>query len=139
MIDLRYNSGGYLHAAIKMINEFLEKGELIVYTEGRSYPREDAIANGKGMFKNVPVCVLINEWSASASEILSGALKDYKKAKKMTSLLMLLLIISSVFVSAILFIFSDSISLWLYKDTSSSLFIKMLAPLAIFIYICYIS
>lgn len=63
------------------------------------------------------------------------AKKDYKKAKKMTSLLMFLLIISSVFVSTILFIFSDSISLWLYKDTSSSLFIKMLAPLAIFIYI----
>ena len=76
MIDLRYNSGGYLHAAIKMINEFLEKGELIVYTEGRSYPREDAIANGKGMFKNIPVCVLINEWSASASEIFAGAIQD---------------------------------------------------------------
>ena len=59
-----------------MINEFLEKGELIVYTEGRSYPREDAIANGKGMFKNVPVCVLINEWSASASEIFAGAIQD---------------------------------------------------------------
>ena len=76
MIDLRYNSGGYLHAAIKMINEFLEKDELIVYTEGRSYAREDAIANGKGMFKNMPVCVLINEWSASASEIFAGAIQD---------------------------------------------------------------
>ena len=76
MIDLRYNSGGYLHAAIKMINEFLEKGELIVYTEGRSYPREDAIANGKGMFKDIPVCVLVNEWSASASEIFAGAIQD---------------------------------------------------------------
>lgn len=76
MIDLRYNSGGYLHAAIKMINEFLERGELIVYTEGRSYPREDAIANGKGMFKDIKVCVLINEWSASASEIFAGAIQD---------------------------------------------------------------
>lgn len=76
MIDLRYNSGGYLHAAIKMINEFLEKDELIVYTEGRSYAREDAIANGKGMFKNIPVCMLINEWSASASEIFAGAIQD---------------------------------------------------------------
>ncbi|MBR3871524.1 MAG: S41 family peptidase [Paludibacteraceae bacterium] len=76
MIDLRYNSGGYLHAAIKMINEFLEKGELIVYTEGRSYPREDAIANGKGMFKDIKVYVLINEWSASASEIFAGAIQD---------------------------------------------------------------
>ena len=76
MIDLRYNSGGYLHSAIKMINEFLDKGELIVYTEGRSYPREDALANGKGMFKDIPVCVLINEWSASASEIFAGAIQD---------------------------------------------------------------
>ena len=76
MIDLRYNSGGYLHAAIKMINEFLEKDQLIVYTEGRSYPREDALANGKGMFKNNRICVLINEWSASASEIFAGAIQD---------------------------------------------------------------
>ena len=76
MIDLRYNSGGYLHAAIKMINEFLENDQLIVYTEGRSYPREDALANGKGMFKNNRICVLINEWSASASEIFAGAIQD---------------------------------------------------------------
>ena len=76
IIDLRYNSGGYLHAAIKMINEFLEKDELIVYTEGRNYPREDAVANGKGMFKNNRICVLINEWSASASEIFAGAIQD---------------------------------------------------------------
>ena len=76
MIDLRYNSGGYLHAAIKMINEFLEKDELIVYTEGRNSPREDALANGKGMFKNNRICVLINEWSASASEIFAGAIQD---------------------------------------------------------------
>lgn len=76
IIDLRYNSGGYLHAAIKMINEFLEKNELIVYTEGRSYPREDALANGNGMFRKNPICVLINEWSASASEIFAGAIQD---------------------------------------------------------------
>ena len=76
IIDLRYNSGGYLHAAIKMINEFLEKDELIVYTEGRNYSREDAVANGKGMFKNNRICVLINEWSASASEIFAGAIQD---------------------------------------------------------------
>lgn len=76
IIDLRYNSGGYLHAAIQMINEFLEKDQLIVYTEGRSYPREDAVANGKGMFKDIPIYVLINEWSASASEIFAGAIQD---------------------------------------------------------------
>lgn len=76
IIDLRFNSGGYLHAAIQMINEFLEKDQLIVYTEGRSYPREDAVANGKGMFKDIPIYVLINEWSASASEIFAGAIQD---------------------------------------------------------------
>lgn len=76
IVDLRNNSGGYLYAAIYMINEFLDKGQLIVYTEGRSYPREDVKADGKGHFKNNDVCVLINEWSASASEIFAGAIQD---------------------------------------------------------------
>ena len=76
IVDLRNNSGGYLYAAIYMINEFLDKGQLIVYTEGRSYPREDVNADGKGHFKNNDVCVLINEWSASASEIFAGAIQD---------------------------------------------------------------
>ncbi|MBO7160511.1 MAG: PDZ domain-containing protein, partial [Paludibacteraceae bacterium] len=57
IVDLRNNSGGYLYAAIYMINEFLDKGQLIVYTEGRSYPREDVRADGKGHFKNNDVCV----------------------------------------------------------------------------------
>ncbi|MBP5170726.1 MAG: S41 family peptidase [Bacteroidales bacterium] len=76
VIDLRTNSGGYLTSAINMINEFLDKGQLIVYTEGERYPRENAQANGRGHFKNAPVCVLINEWSASASEIFAGAIQD---------------------------------------------------------------
>lgn len=76
IIDLRNNSGGYLSAAILMINELLPKGQLIVYTEGRNYKRENAIADGTGRFKNNNVCVLINEWSASASEIFAGAVQD---------------------------------------------------------------
>lgn len=76
IIDLRYNSGGYLHAAIQIINEFLKEDQLIVYTEGRNSPREDAIANGEGLFKNDKICILINEWSASASEIFAGAIQD---------------------------------------------------------------
>ena len=76
IIDLRNNSGGYLSAAILMINELLQKGDLIVYTEGSNYPREDAYADGTGRFKNNEICVLINEWSASASEIFAGAVQD---------------------------------------------------------------
>ncbi|MBQ2025799.1 MAG: S41 family peptidase, partial [Paludibacteraceae bacterium] len=76
IIDLRNNSGGYLSAAIYMINEWLPKGQLIVYTEGRNYRRENAVADGTGRFKNNNVCVLINEWSASASEIFAGAIQD---------------------------------------------------------------
>ncbi len=76
IIDLRNNSGGYLHAAILMVNEFLPAGRLIVYTEGKSSKREDAVADGTGRFKNNDVCILINEWSASASEIFAGAIQD---------------------------------------------------------------
>lgn len=76
IIDLRYNSGGYLNAVINMLNELLERNELIVYTEGRAYPRDNAYADGRGRFKSNKVCVLINEWSASASEIFSGAIQD---------------------------------------------------------------
>ncbi|MCQ2208375.1 MAG: S41 family peptidase [Paludibacteraceae bacterium] len=77
IIDLRENSGGYLNAAINMVNEFLMKDQLIVYTQGRAATdREDFFANGKGHFQNYPVTVLINEWSASASEIFAGAMQD---------------------------------------------------------------
>lgn len=79
IIDLRNNSGGYLSAAILMINELLPQGDLIVYTKGRNYPREDAVADGTGRFKNNQVCVLINEWSASASEIFAGAIQDHDR------------------------------------------------------------
>lgn len=76
IIDLRENSGGYLQSAIFMINEFLKSGEMIVYTEGKAQKREDAIADGSGEFQDAPIVVLIDEWSASASEIFAGAIQD---------------------------------------------------------------
>lgn len=79
IIDLRYNGGGYLSAVIQMVNEFLDKGDLIVYTEGLHANRQNVYADGSGHFKGYPVCVLINEFSASASEIFSGAIQDLDK------------------------------------------------------------
>lgn len=76
IIDLRQNTGGYLNAAIEITNEFLGKGELIVYTEGRAFPREDAYANGSGTSKKDQLIVLMDEGSASASEIFAGAIQD---------------------------------------------------------------
>ena len=76
IIDLRGNGGGYMDAAINMVNEFMQAGQLIVYTEGRSFPREDAVSNGMGSFKEAPIVVLTDEWSASASEIFAGAIQD---------------------------------------------------------------
>lgn len=80
IVDLRGNPGGYMEAAINMINEFLKKGSLIVYTEGKSYPRKDANADGKGSCLNNDLVVLIDEWSASASEIFAGAMQDNDRA-----------------------------------------------------------
>ena len=79
ILDLRGNSGGYLMAALQIANEFLDKGELILYTEGRTVSRNDEYANGYGRLKNVPVAVLIDENSASASEIVSGAIQDWDR------------------------------------------------------------
>ena len=76
IVDLRGNSGGYMDAAINMINEFLPKGRLIVYTEGRNFPRSDFFSNGSGIAQNLPLVVLMDEWSASASEIFAGAIQD---------------------------------------------------------------
>ncbi len=80
IIDLRENSGGYMEQAIKMANEFLERGDMIVYSEGRAYPRYEARSNGLGRFKEVPLVVLIDEFSASASEIFAGAMQDNDRA-----------------------------------------------------------
>lgn len=76
IIDLRGNRGGYMHIAIQMANEFLPANRLIVYTEGRKSPREDYRSDGHGSFTSLPVVVLIDEGSASSSEILAGAIQD---------------------------------------------------------------
>ncbi|HTN69072.1 MAG TPA: S41 family peptidase [Dysgonamonadaceae bacterium] len=76
VIDLRGNEGGYLDAATSMINEFLPKGDLIVYAEGRSFPRSDSYSTGSGTCKTNDVVVLIDELSASSSEIFAGAMQD---------------------------------------------------------------
>lgn len=76
IVDLRGNSGGYLDIAISMVNEFLDKGDMIVYTEGVHSPRQEIHANGSGSCKNTDVTVLIDEFSASASEIFAGAMQD---------------------------------------------------------------
>lgn len=76
IIDLRGNSGGVMEAAIRIANEFLEEDQLIVYTLGRSQPRNEARATGKGVFQDGDLVILIDEWSASASEILAGAIQD---------------------------------------------------------------
>jgi carboxyl-terminal processing protease len=76
ILDLRGNSGGIMEAAINIADQFLKEGQLIVYTKGRASPRSEAKATGKGEFETGNLVVLIDEWSASASEILAGALQD---------------------------------------------------------------
>ena len=76
ILDLRGNSGGIMEAAIQIADQFLKEGQLIVYTKGRNSPRSEAKATGKGEFETGNLVVLIDEWTASASEILAGALQD---------------------------------------------------------------
>lgn len=76
VVDLRGNVGGSLETVVAMVNEFLNKGDLIVYAEGRNFPRTDNYANGSGTCKKDDIVVLIDEMSASASEIFSGAIQD---------------------------------------------------------------
>ncbi|MCQ2342856.1 MAG: S41 family peptidase [Paludibacteraceae bacterium] len=80
IIDLRENSGGFMEQAIRMANEFLHNGDLIVYSEGRAYSKFEANANGIGRFQQVPLVVLIDDFSASASEIFAGAMQDNDRA-----------------------------------------------------------
>ncbi|HPE87439.1 MAG TPA: S41 family peptidase [Bacteroidales bacterium] len=79
ILDLRNNSGGFLDVSIALADEFLQAGKLIVYTEGRRTPRRDAAATTAGRFENGKLIVLINEGSASASEIVSGAVQDWDR------------------------------------------------------------
>lgn len=76
IMDLRGNQGGYMHIAIQMANEFLSKNQLVVYTEGRKSPREEFRSDGRGTFQYLPLVVLVDEISASASEIFAGAIQD---------------------------------------------------------------
>jgi len=76
IIDLRDNTGGYLEAAVQIINEFLPANKLIVYTEGRKSKRQEYRSDGHGSYQKIPLVVLINESSASAAEIFAGAIQD---------------------------------------------------------------
>ena len=76
VIDLRGNTGGYLGSAVQMANEFLSRGQLIVYTEGRRSQRQEYRSDGRGSYQHIPLIVLIDEGSASASEIFAGAIQD---------------------------------------------------------------
>ncbi len=80
IIDLRGNTGGLMEPALNIANEFLPAERLILYTQGKSYPRENVYSNGKGSCQNSPLVVLLDEWSASSSEILAGALQDNDRA-----------------------------------------------------------
>ncbi|MBO7467030.1 MAG: S41 family peptidase [Bacteroidaceae bacterium] len=80
IFDLEDNGGGLLQAAAEIANEFLQEGQLIVYTQGRRVPRQEFSAVGKGKFQNGRLVVLINEYSASASEIVTGAVQDWDRA-----------------------------------------------------------
>ncbi len=80
IMDLRHNGGGYMHTAINVADEFLSNGKLIVYTEGVNSPKYETFATSFGQCENMPLAVLINSGSASASEIVSGALQDNDRA-----------------------------------------------------------
>ncbi len=79
ILDLRGNPGGYLKAAINVSDELLQSKKLIVYTEGLTSPRQDYLSSSKGLFENGKVAILIDEGSASASEIVTGAMQDWDR------------------------------------------------------------
>lgn len=80
VIDLRDNTGGYLQSAVQIANEFLPKNKLILFTQGRKYPREEYRSDGNGSYQHIPLIILTNENSASSSEILAGAMQDHDRA-----------------------------------------------------------
>ncbi|MBS7372459.1 MAG: S41 family peptidase [Muribaculaceae bacterium] len=79
VVDLSDNGGGYMDAAIQMVNEFLDDEQLIVYTEGLNQSRAEAKANGRGEFKDMKLVVIMSQYSASASEIFAGAIQDWDR------------------------------------------------------------
>ena len=79
ILDLQENGGGYLQSAVKIANEFLRKDDLIVYTQGRRAPRNDYHAQGDGLFEEGKVIVLVDSYSASAAEIVTGAIQDHDR------------------------------------------------------------
>ena len=76
ILDLQENGGGYLKAAVDIANEFLQRGDLIVYTEGRKVPRTEYKADGGGVMRDGKVVVLVDSYTASAAEIVTGAIQD---------------------------------------------------------------
>lgn len=79
ILDLESNGGGFMNAAVELADEFLSEGKCIVYTEGLHSPRQEATSTSKGLFEKGKLIVLIDEYSASASEILSGAIQDWDR------------------------------------------------------------
>lgn len=79
ILDLQENGGGYLHAAVQIANEFLQEDDLIVYTNGRQAQRAEYRAKGNGMFKKGKLIVLVDSYTASAAEIVSGAVQDHDR------------------------------------------------------------
>ena len=79
ILDLQGNGGGYLNIAIELADEFLDKNRLIVYTKGSKQPREEANSTARGQFQAGRLVVLVDESSASASEIVSGAIQDWDR------------------------------------------------------------
>ena len=79
ILDFQYNGGGYLDAAVDIANEFLEHKDLVVFTEGLNSPRRNFYARGGGIFRNGRVAVLVDEYTASAAEIVSGAIQDHDR------------------------------------------------------------
>lgn len=79
IIDLADNGGGYMQPAVEIANQFLKRGEMIVYTEGKKSPRSEIDADGRGSLKDEKLVIVVNQYSASASEILSGAIQDWDR------------------------------------------------------------